>query len=179
MKPFDQLVEILVPNTGACVSIQGELLRAAAILEHEYRVQRMAIYYVRPDYRDLAAFVLDVLLANKGKIAGVDDLDAFASARRDLDTDFAVGARLARLQDLDFARKITRAQRRELAALERRDAVVDWADVLPRMKRCVEKWCLTHPVLVDLAGRPVREGGITDLRFVFEPLPRREERIVH
>jgi hypothetical protein len=176
LQDFTQaLLGALVPHSGSCSSVQGELVRAHAILVEELARSRMGNYYPNHVSQQLGAtlysallvLVLDTLIANRNDGLNPEDVAYLVAARQTLDTDWE---RALRVMDLAESHSLTEAQERELRELEDGGPLLAWEQLLARTERCIGNWCIANPILLDKAGQrvPTSEGGM-DIRSRFEP----------
>ena len=187
MKPFDRSAEgtpelaaftkrlwdALVPNSGACVSVQGELVRVTERLGTEAITQAMWTYYETADgrsrYGAMIVFLLDTLVANRTGALDEEDVGYFARVRGRLDTDWRARSRMLALENGEG--ELSAAEVAELEQLSSSPELVHWEEVLTRAERCVANHCLKTPALVDRDGKPVTENGVRNVLHVFEPPP--------
>jgi len=160
----------LVPRSGECASIQGEMIRAVERLRAELLRNGMGNYYDRGPldsnhYGKLLTLVLDTLARSEGSALSTDDVGYFAKARSGLDADRIAVHRLGEMEEREDASDAER----ELAQADADAHAIDWNELIHRAERCVANWCIAHPQLVDRRGQPVEERGHRDLRHVFEP----------
>jgi hypothetical protein len=170
----------LVPPNGACVSVQGELIRASERLQSEYFRNGMANYFraeapgaalTTNYYGGLLVFLLDTLLANRSAALSAADVGYFRGVRDALEPQWRRGLRSDELSYKAEEEELTDAEQAELAALDELPRGPAWETMFARVERCVANWCLANRQLVDREGRPVVEGGVSDLIQIFEPAP--------
>jgi hypothetical protein len=196
MKPFERSAEAteelaaftkkvwdaLVPRTGECTSVQGELVRATERLFAEAFNEGMGNYYdgvessadlARSYYGAMVIFVLDTLVASRGRALDDDDVEYFANVRSRLDADWLARRRIAALETCEGESDVemTAAEKAEYDELAASPDVVPWQEVLTRAERCVANYCLKNPDLVDRDGKAVVEGGVRSITHIFEPPP--------
>jgi hypothetical protein len=173
----------LVPSTGECASLQGELVRADARLSDESYRNGLGNYY-HPDqetdgfaegfYPKMLVFLLETLAANANDANDADTVaycaDALARAPLDWEKQRRIIAIVERAEE-DENRELSDAENAEIETLEAAPERLDWEDLLNRTEIAVGNYCLANPVLVDLAGKPIEEGGVTDIRHIFDPPP--------
>lgn len=171
------LWDALVPRSGPCLSVQGELVRANERLSSELLRNGLGNYYTRDDeagtvadnfYGKLLLFLLDTLVENRSAALDDDDVAYFSDTRRRVAPDWE---RCVRLGELESAETISEAERAELEALDAADEQMPWDDLFARATRCIANWCLANPELVDLGGAPAEERGVRDLRRLFAAPP--------
>ncbi len=163
---IDSLYRDLVPGSGESATIQGELIRAHARLTTECYREGMGNYYddeLDPNdtfadspYGQLAVFLLDTLIANRGEPLEADDVAAFAAARRDLEPNWhwrrSVMVLTSRAEGTTEP-PLSDAEERELAQLEDAGPTIGWETLLDRAQRCVANWCIAHPDLLDRTSK--------------------------
>lgn len=177
LRAFTKAVwDALVPRTGECVSLQGELIRANERLLSECLRNGMCNYYVDDEtvaqnyYGALALLILDTLIANRGGALAADEVAYFADVRSRLARDRTQSLRLRDLEQKEEA--LTDAEARELEVLSDDPAArVNWEALCNRAERCIANWCLANPELVDRQGRPVEERGVRHLEHLLNPPP--------
>jgi hypothetical protein len=164
--------DLLVPDSGACLSVQGELVRAHERLGTEYYRNGMCNYYVsaelKPDqyYAKLLGLLLRTLVENRTAALTTDDVAFFRAFGDEAAHDFALFPRQQELEDKEENDTLTETERTELERL--RDAPQpDWEELYARGERCIVNWCIANPDLVDAEGKPVVERGVTSLRDLF------------
>ncbi|AKV00430.1 hypothetical protein AKJ09_07093 [Labilithrix luteola] len=176
----------LVPASGACASVQGELIRANDRLQGEYYREGMGNYYEpgtnanggpQSTYacapRALLVFVLDTLVENRGGGLDDDDVAFFQTTRLAVESDYRTRLRINELvyqEEID-GRELTDAEKTELERLESAEGRIPWEDVLKRAERCIANWCIANPKLVDRQGNAIEERGVADVSHIFEPPP--------
>jgi hypothetical protein len=174
------LWDALVPESGACASVQGELVRARDRLEGEYYRNGMGNYFRRdePDrtlidnyYGGLLVFLLDTMIANRGGALSEDDVAYFTEVRRDIEPQWLRGLRGNELFYKSEEEELTDAEKEELARLDEQSRGPVWEDLFNRAERCIANWCLTNTALIDRQGNPVTDRGVADVRHIFEPPP--------
>jgi hypothetical protein len=187
MKPFDRTAEAtqelaaftkklwdaLVPSSGACVSVQGELVRVNERLWAEAMQEGMGNYYESDDgrarYGAMIVFLLDTLVANRAGALEGEDVDYFARVRGALDTDWRARSRMIALENGEG--ELSAAEAAELEQLAAAPELVPWQEMLTRAERCVANHCMIAAELVDRDGKPVTERGVRNVLHVFEPAP--------
>ena len=169
--------EGLVPSSGECVSVQGELIRVPGRLLGELFRNGFSNYYdsdrprTESHYGGWLEFALGVVLENQGDANTDADLGLLRDARAHLDADYARELRIRHLQGRFDDDLLTPEEDAEFTQLERGNALIAWEATLTRLERCAANWVLTHPLLVDRKGAPVKEGGVADVRHLFSPPP--------
>lgn len=178
LKAFVKLMwERVVPRTGTCSSVQGELIRVVDRLTGEYYRNGFSNYYERgatpttSRYGQWLLFVLDTLLKNAGEANSAAELEPLALARGWLAGDYARALRERELNAILDERDQTDAEVEELERLETHPEAIIWEPLLFRSERCAANWCVANPVLVDVQGKPVQEGGVSDVRHLLNPPP--------
>ena len=175
----------LVPRSGPCRSLQGELVRASLRLQSEYYRNGLGNYYVRekPEegladnpYGGGVLLVIDTLVANRGGSLHERDVTYLTKMREAVVRDWELKIRLGDLEEKSVdggGTGLTEQEAQELEQLEQLEEsdAVDWEKYFARAERCIANWCLANPALVDLQGKPIREGELSDLRHIFEPPP--------
>lgn len=169
----------LVPESGACLSVQGELVRANERLHAEYLRNGMSNYYQPASaltdtlYGSLLVFVLDTLLENRGHSLAEDDVHYFDTARRNAEPDWRTQLRIDALVELQEqeGRELTEAEKEELERLEAVDERLAWEALFNRAERCIANWCICNPELVDRNGNAVTERGLANVSQVFASQP--------
>lgn len=170
----------LVPSSGPCASLQGELVRANERLQSEYLRNGMGNYFVRDEpqesladnhYGQLVLLVLDTMIANRNQALVEDDVAYFAEVRRQIEPQWLVGLRSDKLFNKSEEEELSAAEKEELAQLDAQPRGPAWDDLFARLERCIANWCLTNTVLIDRAANPVTERGISDVTHIFAPPP--------
>jgi hypothetical protein len=171
----------LVPKSGECASVQGELVRVIERLMSELLREGMGNYYTPDDdgdgfadgfYPKMAAFLLDTLAANRGGALDADDVAAFAGARALLEADWNTQQKIdAIVWKEEEEGELSDVERKDLEQLEASHDAPDWGSLLDRAHRCVANWCIANPELIDGDGTPVVENGLADVRHVLDPPP--------
>ena len=174
------LWDALVPAEGSCASVQGELIRAHERLQSESFRNGMGNYFHRehPDgtladnyYGELVLFVLDTMISNRNHALSDDDVAYFSAVRRDIEPQWLRGLRNDELFYKSEEEELTDAEKEELAQLDSQPRGPNWGDLFHRAERCIANWCLANTQLIDRAGKPVTEGGVSDVLHIFEPPP--------
>lgn len=173
------LWEGLVPESGSCASVQGELIRANACLQSEYFRNGMGNYFGREPndtladtyYGELLLFVLDTMIANRNLALSDDDIAYFTEVRGEIEPQWLRGLRSDELFYKAEEEELTDAEKAELAQLDEQPRGPDWEDLFNRAERCIANWCLTNTALVSREEEPVTEGGVSDVLHIFEPPP--------
>lgn len=179
----DVLWSALVPANGACRSVQGELVRANGRLQREHYCNGMCNYFYRDapsdtlrdtHYGEMALFLLDTLIGNRGGALSPDDVAYFAGVRRQLEPQWHRRLRLYDLQEKDEGGELTEAESAELDALDEAPSEFYWDELFDRAERCIANYCIANPVLVDREGQWIAEGSVHDLRDIFAASPQCE-----
>lgn len=174
------LWDALVPDDGSCASVQGELIGANERLQSEHFRNGMGNYFGRaePDetladtfYGELVLFMLDTMIANRNQALSDDDVAYFTEVRRDIEPQWLRGLRSDELFYKGEEAARTNAEKEELAQLDEQAPGPNWEDLFNRAERCIANWCLTNTALIDREGKPVTEGGVSDVIHIFEPPP--------
>jgi hypothetical protein len=173
LEAFTQAIyTALVPESGACVSMQGELVRAIERICSEALRNGMMNYYEASEpladnyYGALVLFVLATMIENRGSALDAEDVAYFVELRRILEPD---RARVGRLTELEAENELSEAEERELEQLLASEDDVErpaWEWVYNRAQRCVANWCIANPSLIDREGNPVVERGIRDITAI-------------
>lgn len=170
----------LVPASGACEAVQGELVRARERLASEYLRNGMANYFARggPEetlahnmYGGLLLFVLDTMNANHGGALSEEDVAYFSEVRRDIEPQWLRGLRSDELYYKGEEAELTEAEQKELALLDEQPRGPHWDQLFERAERCIANWCLANTALIDRQGRAVSIRGVSDIMHIFEPPP--------
>ena len=176
------LWDALVPSSGECVSVQGELVRANQRLRSEHFRNGMANYY-RPDepdqgfaesyYGALLLFVIGTLLENANGALTAEGVAYFTAARARASADWTRQRRIDGLLFLaeEEDRELTHAERVEIEALEAAAPRPDFEELFDRSAIAIANYCLANPELFDRSGRPVVERGVRDIRELIERRP--------
>jgi hypothetical protein len=177
------LWQALVPASGECASVQGELVRVHGRLVSEFFREGMGNYYCKGEgnetlagtfYGQMVLFMLDTLSENRGQALDDDDVAYFAGVRGKVEPDWVLHERLDALsyqsEDADSP-ELTDAEKKELAELEAKDPGFEWEELFDRAERCTANWCLANHELIDRKGRNVQEGGVGCVMHVFDPPP--------
>lgn len=181
LQAFTQsLWQALVPASGPCASIQGELVRARGRLTIELRSSGMENFFQREEpglaladtyLGGLLLFMLDTLAHDRSGALSASDLAYFAAVREAVEPEWLRVVRENELLERADGEELTAAEQVELAQLEEGRGGVDWEGLLDRAERCIANYCLANPALVDRGGDPLMERGVADVRHVFEPPP--------
>ena len=172
------LWEALVPESGACASLQGELIRALGRLRSEHFRNGMGNYFGRDHaeqtladtyYGGLVLLILDTMMANRNQALSEDDVAYFAEILREIEPQWLRGLRSDELFYKSEEEELTDAERDELARLDEQPRGPNWEALFSRAERCIANWCLTNTELMDRSGKPVTERGVADVRSIFEP----------
>jgi hypothetical protein len=176
------LWDALVPPSGECVSVQGELVRANGRLQNEHFRNGMCNYY-SPDapghgladgyYPKLLVFIAKTIAANPNDANDDETVGWFTDlptlAQSDWDKQMRIEAIAQRAEDED--REPTPSENDEMDALDDSEDRVAWEEVFERAELAIANYCRANPVLVDHAGKPIEERGVRDLRHVIDPPP--------
>jgi hypothetical protein len=174
------LSDALVPDSGSCVSVQGELIRANDRLQGEYFRNGLTNYFGRdePDgtlagnyYGELLLFVLETMIANRNQPLANDDVAYFSEIRRDVEPQWLRGLRSDELFHKGEEEDLSPAEKEELASLDAQPRGPDWESFFRRAERCIASWCLSNTALIDRQGEPVTERGVSAVMHVFHPPP--------
>jgi len=185
------LWDALVPPSGECIAVQGELVRANERLQSELFRNGLSNYYCQEGhgpggregtvadnhYGKLLLFLLGTLVANRNGALDAEDVAYFEAVLRlvspDWERNVRIGALTSKLEDseLEGTEGLSEAERAELEALESEGGGPPWEELFSRAARCLANWCLANPELVDRGGNAVEERGLRDVRHVFEPPP--------
>jgi hypothetical protein len=167
--------DALIPASGPCVSMQGELVRANGRLMSELLRNGMCNYYDDGEalatnyYGALMIFLLGTLIENRNRALSDEEVAYFAEARQRLEPDRELALLIRKAEQEEVP--LTEEELQKVAALEASNAAVDWEQVLSLAEGCVANWCIANPDLIDSRGRPVEERGVRNLAHVFNPPP--------
>jgi len=170
------LWEALVPRSGECASVQGELVRANERLLTECLQNGMGNYYVEDEeigqssYGRLVLFILRTLVENRGGALDAEEVAYFAEIRGRLERDRALKLRI---QELELKEEeLTDEEAREIEELSGKDSErIHWVALYNRAERCIANWCIANPELIDRSGRSIEEGGVRNLDRILNPPP--------
>jgi hypothetical protein len=172
----------LVPPSGECVSVQGEMVRAYGRLASEHYRNGMGNYYV-PDeddhgfadghYPQLLVFVLTKLVENENAAHDALTLAYFAGVLEHAPRDWELQRRIDVIAERESEenRELSDQELAEIQELEDDPARLAWEELLARTEIAVANYCLANPILIDRRGKPIEEGGVNDIRHIFEPPP--------
>jgi len=178
------LWDAFVPDSGECLSVQGELVRVNDRLVGELLRNGFGNYYEADDdekledmfYGKMLLFLLDTLVANRGEALDVEDVAYFEAVRGaalvDWNSEHVRRARISELEEKCGDEGGDDAVRRELDELEEAHGDgPDWERIFARAERCVANWCLVNQDLIDRNGRSIEDGGVRRVDHVFNPPP--------
>lgn len=169
--------DALVPDSGACVSMQGELVRAKQRLDNEHYRNGMCNYFdcdqsnlsmSESHYGGMMLFILDTMIENRNDALTEEDVAYFVDVRAVIEPQWRRGMRVNTLYDKSEEGTITEEEEAELARIEPLPRGPHWEMFFARAERCIANWCLKNSALVDREGNPVVEGGIRDVNELFE-----------
>ena len=172
------LWDALVPRSGECASVQGELIRVSERLQSEYLCNGLANYYAPPEpgrtladnnYGRMLLFMLDTLIENRNHPADADDVGWFTEVRRHVEPDWRLQLRMGELESKREDSVLTDAECEELERLVATGSPIGWDGLFNRAQRCIANWCIANTALIDRQGKTVKERAVTDVRHVFEP----------
>lgn len=179
------LWKALVPESGECRSLQGELVRADGRLNSEHYRNGFGNYYAGHEetegfegafYPRMLVFILTTLIANANEANDAAAIAYFegvlARAPADWDKQRAIDDLVELVED-EEQRDYTDAENEQLEELANAPERLAWEEVLERLTIGVANYCLANPLLVERADptKPIEEGGVRDLRHVFDPPP--------
>lgn len=178
---IESLWKALVPETGECISVQGELVRACGRLQNEHFRNGLCNYYApdEPDqdlagsyYGGLLLFMTGMLIENRNGPLDAAEVAYFTDVRTRAFEDWRVQRRIDLLRgDEEEGRKLTKAERAEVERLEAAEGRLDFEELFDRSEIAVANYCVANPELFDRKGKPVVERGIRDIRELFERPP--------
>jgi hypothetical protein len=175
--------DALVPPSGECVSVQGEMVRAHSRLTSEHYRNGMGNYYT-PDHDDhgfadghyprLLVFVLEKLIANANAANDALTVDYFRNALECAPRDWQLQRRIDDIYEREHEekRELTEAELDEVDSIAEDPARLAWEELLDRLEIAVANYCIANPLLLDrVSGRPIEEGGVKDIRHIFDAPP--------
>jgi hypothetical protein len=175
--------DALVPPSGECASVQGEMVRAHGRLTSEHYRNGMGNYYT-PDeeshgfadghYPGLLVYVLTKLIENANAANDALTVDWFRDVLARAPRDWALQQRINDINEREHeeGRDLTDEELAEIDALDEDPSRLAWEEVLDRIEIAVANYLLANPLLVARAGgQPIEEGGVKDIRHIFDPPP--------
>lgn len=184
---LEAIWDTLVPESGTCVSMQGELVRAKARLDNEHFRNGMCNFYDcdqtgtpigETHYGGMLLFILDTMIENKNDALDEDDVAYFADVRAVIEPQWSRALRVHTLYDKSEEGTLTEEEATELERIEPLPRGPHWEMFFARAERCVANWCLKNSALIDREGNPVVEGGIRDVRELFQARDERQPAVV-
>lgn len=172
----------LVPSSGECASVQGELVRVQGRLSNEHYRNGTGNYYTPYEdhhgfadgvYPQMLVFLCTTLVANANDANDAATVAYFADVLANAPADWNVQQKIDAIghREHDEDRELTDEENAEIDALDATPGRLHWEELLDRAEIAVANYCLANPVLVDRKGAPAVDGGVKDVRHVFDPPP--------